>query len=58
MAIMTTGGMVGFLAATQGKRKPKLPLYIGGERYLASQAGFLNDPKAYHAAMLNARRKG
>jgi 7,8-dihydropterin-6-yl-methyl-4-(beta-D-ribofuranosyl)aminobenzene 5'-phosphate synthase len=23
--------MVGFLAATQGKRKPKLPLYIGGE---------------------------
>ena len=25
------GGMVGFLSATQGQRKPKLPLYIGGE---------------------------
>ena len=31
------GGMVGFLAATQGKRKPKLPLYIGGEECFCSR---------------------
>src|SRR5260221_9216304 len=30
------GGMVGFLRATQGKRKPKLPLYIGGEECFCS----------------------
>ena len=28
------------------------------ERYLASQAGFLNDPKAYHAAMFERVRQG
>jgi 7,8-dihydropterin-6-yl-methyl-4-(beta-D-ribofuranosyl)aminobenzene 5'-phosphate synthase len=31
------GGMVGFLAATQGQRKPKLPLYIGGEECFCSR---------------------
>jgi 7,8-dihydropterin-6-yl-methyl-4-(beta-D-ribofuranosyl)aminobenzene 5'-phosphate synthase len=31
------GGMVGFLAATRGKRKPKLPLYIGGEECFCSR---------------------
>jgi 7,8-dihydropterin-6-yl-methyl-4-(beta-D-ribofuranosyl)aminobenzene 5'-phosphate synthase len=31
------GGLVGFLAATQGKRKPKLPLYIGGEECFCSR---------------------
>ena len=31
------GGMVGFLKATQGKRKPKLPLYIGGEECFCSR---------------------
>ena len=31
------GGMVGFLRATQGKRKPKLPLYIGGEECFCSR---------------------
>ena len=31
------GGMVGFLAATQGKRKPNLPLYIGGEECFCSR---------------------
>jgi 7,8-dihydropterin-6-yl-methyl-4-(beta-D-ribofuranosyl)aminobenzene 5'-phosphate synthase len=31
------GGMVGFLAATKGKRKPKLPLYIGGEECFCSR---------------------
>jgi 7,8-dihydropterin-6-yl-methyl-4-(beta-D-ribofuranosyl)aminobenzene 5'-phosphate synthase len=31
------GGMVGFLSATQGKRKPKLPLYIGGEECFCSR---------------------
>jgi 7,8-dihydropterin-6-yl-methyl-4-(beta-D-ribofuranosyl)aminobenzene 5'-phosphate synthase len=31
------GGMVGFLGATQGKRKPKLPLYIGGEECFCSR---------------------
>jgi 7,8-dihydropterin-6-yl-methyl-4-(beta-D-ribofuranosyl)aminobenzene 5'-phosphate synthase len=31
------GGMVGFLAATQGKRKPKLPFYIGGEECFCSR---------------------
>ena len=30
-------GMVGFLRATQGKRKPKLPLYIGGEECFCSR---------------------
>ena len=35
------------------KRKPQ-PY----ERYLASQAGFLNDPKAYHAAMFERARQG
>ena len=28
------------------------------ERYLASQAGFPNDPKAYHAAMFERARQG
>jgi hypothetical protein len=28
------------------------------ERYLASQAGFLNDPKAYHAAMFERAPQG
>jgi hypothetical protein len=28
------------------------------ERYLASQAGFLNDSKAYHAAMFERAPKG
>src|SRR5260221_6072463 len=31
------GGMVGFLRATQGTRKPKLPLYIGGEECFCSR---------------------
>src|SRR5947209_7607214 len=31
------GGMVGFLAASQGKRKPKLPLYIGEECFCSRQ---------------------
>ena len=31
------GGMVGFLKATQEKRKPKLPLYIGGEECFCSR---------------------
>ena len=31
------GGMVGFLAATHGQRKPKLPLYIGGEECFCSR---------------------
>jgi 7,8-dihydropterin-6-yl-methyl-4-(beta-D-ribofuranosyl)aminobenzene 5'-phosphate synthase len=31
------GGMVGFLAATQRQRKPKLPLYIGGEECFCSR---------------------
>ena len=31
------GGMVGFLTASQGKRKPKLPLYIGGEECFCSR---------------------
>ena len=31
------GGMVGFLSATQGQRKPKLPLYIGGEECFCSR---------------------
>jgi 7,8-dihydropterin-6-yl-methyl-4-(beta-D-ribofuranosyl)aminobenzene 5'-phosphate synthase len=31
------GGMVGFLAATQGQRKPKLPLFIGGEECFCSR---------------------
>jgi 7,8-dihydropterin-6-yl-methyl-4-(beta-D-ribofuranosyl)aminobenzene 5'-phosphate synthase len=31
------GGMVGFLAGTQGKRRPKLPLYIGGEECFCSR---------------------
>jgi ribonuclease BN (tRNA processing enzyme) len=31
------GGMVGFLRETQGKRKPKLPLYIGGEECFCSR---------------------
>ena len=31
------GGMVGFLVATQRKRKPKLPLYIGGEECFCSR---------------------
>jgi hypothetical protein len=29
--------MVGFLRETQGKRKPKLPLYIGGEECFCSR---------------------
>jgi hypothetical protein len=28
------------------------------ERHLASQAGFLNDPKAYHGAMFERARQG
>ena len=28
------------------------------ERYLASQAGFPNDPKAYHTAMFERARQG
>src|SRR5215475_10965998 len=31
------GGMVGFLRETQGKRKPKLPLYIGSEECFCSR---------------------
>jgi len=31
------GGMVGFLSATQEQRKPKLPLYIGGEECFCSR---------------------
>ena len=31
------GGLVGFLTATQGKRKPKLPFYIGGEECFCSR---------------------
>jgi 7,8-dihydropterin-6-yl-methyl-4-(beta-D-ribofuranosyl)aminobenzene 5'-phosphate synthase len=31
------GGMVGFLRETQGKRKPKLPLYIAGEECFCSR---------------------
>jgi 7,8-dihydropterin-6-yl-methyl-4-(beta-D-ribofuranosyl)aminobenzene 5'-phosphate synthase len=31
------GGMVGFLAATKGQRKSKLPLYIGGEECFCSR---------------------
>jgi 7,8-dihydropterin-6-yl-methyl-4-(beta-D-ribofuranosyl)aminobenzene 5'-phosphate synthase len=31
------GGMVGFVRATQEKRKPKLPLYIGGEECFCSR---------------------
>jgi len=31
------GGMVGFLSATQGQRKPKLPLYIGGAECFCSR---------------------
>jgi 7,8-dihydropterin-6-yl-methyl-4-(beta-D-ribofuranosyl)aminobenzene 5'-phosphate synthase len=31
------GGLVGFLAATQGKRKPQLPFYIGGEECFCSR---------------------
>ena len=31
------GGMVGFLAATQGKRKPKLPFFLGGEECFCSR---------------------
>jgi hypothetical protein len=40
--------------------KEATALGFGGpyERYLASQAGFLNDPKAYHAAMFERVRQG
>lgn len=31
------GGMVGFLKATQGKRKAKLPFYLGGEECFCSR---------------------
>jgi hypothetical protein len=40
--------------------KEATALGFGGpyERYLASQAGFLNDPNAYHVAMFERARQG
>ena len=33
------GGLAGFLRATNGKLKPKLPIYIGGEEAFCSRSG-------------------
>ena len=48
------GGLVGF-AATQGKRKPKLPLYIGGEGCFCSRQ-FTAGPTPLNLAHLIAKR--
>jgi 7,8-dihydropterin-6-yl-methyl-4-(beta-D-ribofuranosyl)aminobenzene 5'-phosphate synthase len=50
------GGMVGFLAATQGQRKPKLPLYIGGEECSVHANSLPPDQRRSISAHLIARR--
>jgi 7,8-dihydropterin-6-yl-methyl-4-(beta-D-ribofuranosyl)aminobenzene 5'-phosphate synthase len=49
------GGMVGFLAATQGKRKPKLPLYLGGEECYCSRQFTAGVPRPLNFGALDRK---